>query len=85
MDKKELSDSQLDCLGSAIRGEGSGLGSQSITKSSMKQSDKKVYDIFIYVRSKSRIYNEYTFLNQMRCAKSRKLITAFEGDDEYAY
>jgi hypothetical protein len=84
MDKKEPLDSRLGCLGSAIRGESSELGSQAITKSSIKQSDNKVYDLFIYIHAKSRIYNKCVVLNLLRVAKSREIVTVFEGDDEYA-
>jgi hypothetical protein len=84
MDKKEPLDSRLGCMGSAIRGESSELGSQAITNSSLKQSDNKIYAIFIYIHSNSRIYNKCAVLNLLRVAKGRKLVTVFEGDDEYA-
>jgi hypothetical protein len=84
MDKKEPLDSHLDCLGAPIREEWSGLGSQAITKSSIRQSDNKICDIFVYIHSKSRIYNKCAVLNQLRVAKSIEIVTVFEGDDEYA-
>jgi hypothetical protein len=84
MGKKEPSDSQVDCRGSAIRGESYELGSQAITKSSIRQSGSKICDIFIYVHANSRIYDKCTVLNLLRVAKSREIVTVFEGDDEYA-
>ena len=85
MDKKEPLASQLDPLGSASRGEGYELGNQTITASSIKQSDKKMHDMFIYIHANTRIYDKCTFLNQLRFAKGREIANVFEGDDEYAY
>jgi hypothetical protein len=84
MDKKEPLDSHLGYLGSPIRGEGSVLGSQAITKSSIKQSDNKIYDMFIYVHTNSRICNKCAVLNPLRGVKGREIVPIFEGDDEYA-
>ena len=84
MNKKEPLDSQLDRLGSASRGEGYELGSQTITAGSIKQSDKKTGDIFIYIHVNSRIYDKCAVLNLLRVAKGREIVPVFEGDDEYA-
>ena len=84
MDKKEPLAPQLDPLGSASRGESYELGSQTITASSLKQSDKKIHDIFIYIYSNSRIYDKCAVLNLLRVAKGREIVTVLEGDDEYA-
>jgi hypothetical protein len=84
MDKKEPLDSQLDRLGSASRGEGYELVSQTIATSSIKQSDNKMRDIFIYIHAKSRIYDKCAVLNLLRVAKGGEIVTVFEGDDEYA-
>jgi hypothetical protein len=84
MGKKEPSDSQIDCRGSAIREESYELGSHAITESSIRQSDGKICDIFIYVHANSRIYNKCIVPNLLRVAKSREIVTVFEGDDEYA-
>jgi hypothetical protein len=84
MDKKEPLASQLDPLGSASRGEGYELGNQTITASSIKQSDKKMHDIFIYIHANSRISDKCAVLNLLRVAKGREIVTVLEGDDEYA-
>ena len=84
MGKKEPSDSQVDCRGSAIRGESYELGSQAITESPIRQSGNKICDIFIYVHAKSRIHNKCAVPNLLRFVKSREIVTVFEGDDEYA-
>jgi hypothetical protein len=84
MDKKEPLDSQLDRLGSEIRGDDYELSSQTITTGSIKQSDKKMRDIFMYIHANSRFYDRCTVLNLLRVAKGGEIVTVFEGDDEYA-